>query len=215
MRKLIYLAMFLLIGISCFAQEVEVCGSLNTSSEQRFQNALGIGLQYQHDISKRFRVGFGAHYNFNKAQFIDRPYVDAAPWTVILDKTNSDTKRFSIRLNIQGLLKDNEYVSLSLGPEISYNYLWGKDNIDRYSDSNWSKWTRNNDLAKEIGIGFISQMEIKDFMTKQLSLCFTIRPELLIGKNNNLDGISAPVFSGPLSLTEFQMGLKYRFKNPA
>jgi hypothetical protein len=58
-------------------------------------------------------------------------------------------------------------------------------------------------------------MEIKDFMTKQLSLCFTIRPELLIGKNNNLDGISAPVFSGPLSLTEFQMGLKYRFKNPA
>lgn len=215
MRKLIYLAIFLLIGISCFAQEVEVCGSLNTSSEQRFQNALGIGLQYQHDISRKFKVGLGVHYNFNKAQFIDRPYIDAAPWTVILDKTNSDTKRFSIRLNIQGLLKDNEYVSLSLGPEISYNYLWGKDNMDRYSDSNWSKWTRNNGLAKELGIGFISQMEIKDFVTKHLSLCFTIRPELLIGKRNIMTGIDAPVFSGSLSLTEFQIGLKYRFKNPA
>lgn len=212
MRKLICLSIFLLIEMFCYAQEVEICGSLNTSSERRFQSALGIGLQYHHDISKRFRLGFGVHYNFNKEQFFDRPYIDAAPGSVIVDKTNSDTKRFSIRLNIQGLIKDNEYVSLSLGPEISFNYLWGKDNIDRYSDLHWSNWIRDNDLNKEMGIGFISKIEIKDFMTKQLSLCFTIRPELLIGKNNKLDGISAPVFSGVLGLIEFQIGLKYRFK---
>ena len=214
MKSLICLSIFLLIGMSCIAQEVEVCSSVNTSSEQRFQNALGIGFQYQHDISKKFRVGFGVHYNINKAQFINKPFIAAMQSPTSLEKIASESKRFSIRLNIQGLLRDNESLSVSLGPELSYNYLWGKDKIDIFYGEvpGWGNFTQNNGLAKEIGIGFISKIEIKDFMTKQLSLCFTIRPELLIGKGTEWDGVGTPVFSESFSFTEFQMGLKYRFK---
>ena len=209
MRKLICLSIFLMIGISCIAQEVEVCSSVNTSSEQRFQNALGIGLQYQHDISKKFRVGFGVHYNFNKAQFYNKPYIDARPFPPSLEEIASNSKRLSIRLNIQGLLRDNESLSVSLGPELSYNYMWGEDNIDLFlgGASGWSHYKRNNDLVKKLGIGLISKVEIKNVIKPRLSLCLTIRPEFTTN-----DMFGETVFAPTIGLIEFQMGLKYRFK---
>lgn len=69
MRKLICLSIFLLIGISSFSQELELCGSFGTSSEIRFQDAFGVGLQYQHDISKKLKMGLGTHYYYNNAHF--------------------------------------------------------------------------------------------------------------------------------------------------
>ena len=68
-RELICLSIFLLIGISCFAQEVEVCGSIGSSSEMRFKDAYGFGLQYQQGIGKKFKLGLGAHYYYNNAHF--------------------------------------------------------------------------------------------------------------------------------------------------
>ena len=201
----------LLIGLSCFGQEVEFSSSLNTSTEKRFQNAYGIGLQYQHNISSKFKVGLGVHYNFNNVKFDDIQYVDGDPNLIIADKIYSSSKRFSIRLNIQGLLKNNENVSISLGPEISYNYLWGQDQIEERQGqtSNRFNFIQNNGLTKEIGLGLISKVEVKNFISPQLSLCFTIRPEFIT------DGVFAkggnPVFSGVLGFTEFQIGLKYRF----
>jgi len=202
------------IGLSCFGQEVEFCSSLNTSSEQRFQNSFGIGLQYQHDLSNKFKVDLGVHYNFNKSQFDNIPYVDADPNLIIADKINSNSKRFSVRLNIQRFLKNNENVSISLGPEISYNYLWGLDQIEEklaQTSITYYNYSRSIDLTKDFGVGLISKVEVKSFLIPKLSLCLTIRPELLIGKDFFSKG-SNPIFSGGLGFTEFQIGLKYRFK---
>ncbi len=201
-------------GLSCFGQEVEFCSSLNTSSELRFQSAYGIGLQYQHNISSKLKVGLGLHYNFNNSQFDYLPYVDADPTLIISQKINSQSRRFSYRINIQGLLVDNENASISLGPEISYNYLWGQDQIvQKVGQSlNIENYSQKIDLTKHFGAGLISKFEIKNIFSPQLSLCLTIRPEFLFGKKYMLIGGNAPVFYGGLSFTEFQIGLKYRFK---
>lgn len=210
-RVIIFFA--LLSGISCFGQEIEFCSSLNTSSEQRFQSAYGIGLQYQHDIGSKFKAGLGMHYNFNHSQFDYIPYVDGNPNLIIADKINSYSQRLSIRLNIQGSLMNKECVSISLGPEISYNYLWGKDQIDERvgQSSNNYIYSQNIKLAKDVGFGLISKIEVRNFMAPALSLCFTIRPELLIGKDLFSKG-GRPIFSGGLGFTEFQIGLNYRFQ---
>jgi hypothetical protein len=207
---------FLIIafGLSCFGQEIEFSSSLNTSSELRFQNAYGIGLQYQHNISSKFKVGLGIHYNFHNSQFDYLPYVDFDPNFIISQKINSHSHRFSYRINIQGLLLDNENASISLGPEISYNYLWGQDQIVEIMTRSLSvsEYSKYINLTKHFGAGLISIIEIKNVFSPQLSLCFTIRPEYLIGKEYLLIGGSAPVFYGGLSFTEFQIGLKYKFK---
>jgi hypothetical protein len=109
------------------------------------------------------------------------------------------------------MLINNENASLSLGPEVSYNYLWGKDQVEFNNTglyNNWIKFSQNNGTAKSIGFGLISTMEVKHFLAPPLSLCITIRSELIT------DGhvMEPPVFSGGITFTEFQLGLKYRFK---
>lgn len=200
------------VGLTCFAQELEFSSSLNTSSEKRFQNARGIGFQYQNNIGTKFKVGLGIYYNFNNIKFDEIPYIDADPNLLVADKIHSKSKRFSIRLNIQWLLKNSENASISLGPEISYDYLWGQDQIEERQGqtSNKFNYIQNNGLTKAVGLGLISKFEIKNFISPRLSLCFTIRPEIVT------DGIFAiggnPVFSGASGFTEFQIGLKYGFR---
>lgn len=205
---------FIVFSLSCFGQEVELCSSLNTSSELRFQSAHGIGIQYQHNLSSKFKVGIGIHYNFNNSKFDYLPYLDADPTLIISQKITSHSQRFSFRINIQTLLLDNENASISLGPEISYNYLWGQDQIVQKMDKplvidNYSQAIK---LTKHFGAGLISKIEIKNIFSPQFSLCFTIRPEFLFGKQDKFFGGSAPVFYGGSSFAEIQIGLRYRFK---
>ncbi len=202
----------LFTGLSCFGQEIEICGSINSSTEKRFQNAYGIGFQYQHDIGNKFKTGLGVHYNAKNNEFDEIQYVDADPDLLIADRINSTARRFSIRLNFQSYLKNNEHVSLTLGPEISYNYFWGTDKVDERvgQSSERNLYSVKTGLTKQFGIGLISTIEVKQVIKPQLSICFTIRPEF------TTDGIFAkgyePVFSGVLGFTEFQVGLKYRIK---
>lgn len=214
MKTTLISCFILFVTISCFGQEVEFCGSFNTSSEQRFQNAYGVGLQYQHELSQKWKIGFGVHYTTNAANFDHIPYVDADPLNVVTDKINSSAKRFSVRLNLQRYLKNNENLSLTLGPEISCNYLEARDQTDRRTGqlSNQNTFSENYRLSQRIGIGFISKIEIKDFIAKPLALCFTIRPEFIIGDFIALKGSDQSPFYGLLGFTEFQIGLAYRFK---
>ena len=211
MRKLICFSIALLIGLSCFGQEVEVCSSFNTSNEQRFQNGFGAGIQYQHDISRKWKVGLGLHLNSKKAQYTDEPYIDANPFPHSIEKVNSNSQRYSIRLNMQRLLMNNAHVSLTLGPEISYNHFKGSDHINLLlgGSTDWTNYSQTNDLTNVIGFGLITKFEIKNFLDPQLSICVTLRPELT---TNGTFIRNSPVFSGVLSFMEFQLGLKYRFK---
>lgn len=196
------------------AQDLEFCGSLNTSSEQRFKNAPGIGLQYTQDLGRKLKAGAGIHYNFNKIQFDYIPYIDADPTAVVADRISSNSQHFSIRLNLQILLKNNDNVSISVGPEISYNYLWGKDQIEQRASPpfGYSEYSQYNGLSKKFGVGMISIVEIKNFIDPKLSFCLTFKPEILLGNNIVLMGANSPVFSGIATFSEFQVGLKYKFK---
>jgi hypothetical protein len=222
MKTLLSVLFVLFFSLACFGQEVEFCGSYNTSSdgvssgtslEQRLQNALGIGIQYQQDIIKRVKVGLGVHYNFRNTSFDHIPYIDD-PYKIATEEIFSTAKRFSIRLNAQYLLKDNENVSLSIGPEITYNYLWGQDRIHEEVGNSSTVYniTRDNKLSGIFGAGLISKIEIKNFLTKQLALCFTIRNEQLIRKIETEIYGDYPAFSGHEDFVEFQVGLKYKFK---
>jgi len=212
MKTPVLILLSLLMRLTCFGQELEFSSSLNTSTEKRFQNAYGIGLQYQQNVGSKYKIGFGIHYNFNNVKFDEIPYIDGDPNLIVADEIHAISKRFSIRLNIQRLLKNNDNASISLGPEVSYNYLWGQDQIDERQGqtSNRFNFIQNNGLTKEIGLGLISKIEIKKFISPQLSLCFTIRPEIITDGLFLKGGNQA--FSGVSGFTEFQIGLKYRFR---
>lgn len=213
MKNFFILTSLIFWGMTCIGQGIELCSSLNTSSDQRLQNAMGIGVQYQHGLSKRFTVGAGIHYNYKHANFSLVPYNDADPINLSVEKVNSSTQRLSLRLNVLGMLKNNDNVSLSIGPELSYNYFWGCDHVDFVvkEKSNSVVYSRNFHLSNRIGLGVISKVEIKNIITSNLSLCFAVRPEYIFGKENNLIGSAEEPLSGGLGFCEFQVGLKYSF----
>lgn len=209
----------LLKGTYCLSQEVEFCGSLSNSfNEPRLQNALGIGIQYQHDINQKFKIGFGIHYNNVHANFHEETFnITGTSGSHWVNEIKSKYNRVSCRLNIQGILKENESVSISLGPEISYNFLWGQDNTSSWNGGPQSQrgWYINyNDLLKKIGFGIIAEIEIKNFINSRLSLCSKIRPELIYIRPKSIYIEAGDYFVLPrtLELIEFQIGLKYRFK---
>jgi hypothetical protein len=214
MKKIILALISLFIGISCFGQGIEFYGSLNTSGEQRFQPGYGIGLQFQQNLSRRFIAGLGVSYHFSHTTFDQRPYMDADPNLIVYQHITSNSNRFAVRFNIQGLLIDHKNFSWTLGPALSYNILWGKDQIKQTSNqsSTPTEYSQKNGKVKDFGVGLISGAEFKNLIARQVSLCFSIRPELLLGNTAKLVGASALPFSGILGFTDFQIGIKYRFK---
>jgi hypothetical protein len=210
--KLISISIFLLFSSASFCQGLEICSSLNTSSEDRFQNAYGFGFKYDYDFFSEFRVGAGIHYNLNKSTFIkDISY----PYSPEFEEIISNSKRLSLRLNCQILLKDNEYVSFSVGPELSYNIIWSIDNY-YYNKMypNWVNYEKRIFSTKKFGVGITSSIEIKKMIIKKMSLCFSIRPELVVFDiyPKYYRGISDnSIFPQSVGFIEFQIGLKYRF----
>jgi len=211
MKKLIAIIYLLIIGVSCFSQEIILCGSLtNSFNEPRLQNAFGFGLQFQHYINQKMKMGFAVHYNFKHANFHEEyTYIDGGYGPHWVSEINSKINRVSSRLNLQGILKENESASISLGPEISYNFIWGQDDKSPWVGGPLSQrgWIiEHNDMIKRFGLGLIVEMEVKNFISPRLSLCSSIRPELIIGKPVFL------VYPKTFELIEFQIGCKYRFK---
>lgn len=208
-KKTSIIIILLFANLICYSQQIQICSSLNISSEKRFQNAKGIGIKYQHKISRKFIAGLGFHYNWNASNFSESPdfYIDS--YSQGFQEIRSNSTRFAIRLNTQLLITDNDYLSLSLGPEVSYNYLWSNDEVNNYDENNdWAFYSKVYSFERAFGIGLVTNFEIKKIILEQLSLCLSIRPEIITTGEFIKGG--APIFSGLLGFAEFQIGLKYR-----
>jgi len=218
-RKLICIVIFLLIARSSFAQELELCGSIGSSSDMKFKDAYGIGLQYQQGIGKKLKLGLGTHYYHNNAHFTTESQLMGGDiYSHYVTRYDVNSQRFSLRLNMQVLLRDNDFLSVSLGPEVSYNFVWGReDNSIWYGAAvpNRYYYSRYLDLAKKIGAGLISKIEIKNFINPRLSLCLNLRSELMFrngaNRSHSYEG-SSKVYWMIIDYSELQIGLKYRFK---
>lgn len=195
---------------TCFAQDLEFCGTYSIASDQRFQNATGIGLQYQNDLGKYWRIGVGMYYNANTASY-DETFLTNDNSTTVF-KMTAEPHRFTIRVNALRLIPYSKMVSIYLGPEISYNSIWEKDQIvatdEAYSDYNN---TTDIPLTNYFGAGIVCKVEVKPILDPHLSLVLTFLPELIT------DGVAPKGSINDAQLMyafmEFQIGLKYRFKN--
>lgn len=216
MKKITLSLIGFLIVFSSFGQGIEFYGSVITSGGKRFQPGYGMGIQFQQNLSHRFIANLGVSYYFSHAQFDQTPYIDANPGLVVHQHITSDSYLFAARLNIQGVLIDHKNFSLTLGPAFSYNVLWGEDHIKQTSNQspNPTEYSQKNGKVKDFGVGLISGAEFKNLIAPQVSLCFSTSPEIFLGSigKSTPPGASTPPFWGILGFTNFQIGLKYRFK---
>ena len=212
MKRVILTSILILIVTTIFSQSIELLTNLNMSNEKRLDNAPGIGLMYLQPFGNRSGLGLSAYYKQKHAEYDRITYVNFNPSDILSAKINSESRQVSIRLNYQYALFNNEHASLSVGPEVSYNLLWGSDN-NKYltsSDSTFgSPVLRENDKIDKIGLAFLFNFEIKNMLTDNLSLNIHFRPEMLFSES--YEGGEKP-YSGEISNFEYGIGLKYYFK---
>lgn len=199
----------MILNTSIFSQDIQVSICKNTSSELRLQNALGIGVRYNQTIFTSWKVGIGVNRSKSSNEFEDNSSRPIIYGIVKAHYTNT-----SFRFNIQKLLKNNDYVSISIGSAFSYNIIKGSDTelngMDSITHTQNVLFPHYN--LNYFGVGFITEIEVKQLFIKQLSLCLTIEPEALISKEHGMDGRSN-VLPSSFCFTEFQVGLRYYLRS--
>jgi len=215
LRKLGFIISFFVLNTSLFSQDIQVSMCKNTSSELRLQNALGIGVRYNQTIFTSWKLGLGVNRSESKNHFDEIPYSDASGPSIYGIGIRSYYSFTSFRFSIQKLLKNNDFVSISIGSVFSYNMVKGRDKelygVDSITHSQIVSFQPYHLNYK--GIGFISEVEVKQIFIKDLSLCVTIEPEALFSKEYGMAGRSnaLPTVFG---FTEFQVGLRYYLRPP-
>jgi hypothetical protein len=207
MRFLGLIIILILFNIHAFSQEIEFFGSKSLSSEIRFVNACGYGLQYQQKFLKRLILGLGIDYRNNLIDFDNIWTSDFGE--VMASKESSNSQCYSIRLNFQIIILNKEAVLISFGPDLSYNLLKGKDQINLQSPA-INKYYEKLPNSKRTGQGLIFKFELKDLIIKKIDLVLNILSENLSGRDNIIRGLDIPYFSYDFNFIEFQIGLKYR-----
>ncbi len=203
---------FFLISFVTKSQIIEISSLLNISTEKRMENAIGQGLSYSQNVSKNSSLGVAFFYKYNHANYFQVMTTDYDPNVTEYAKINSKSKCISVRTNYQYSILNRDQVKISIGPELSYNYLWGVDN-NQYcytGDSTFSAAKSHpNKGFNKFGFGILTKFEINNIIIKQLSLCINIRPEFLI--SSFYYGAATP-YSGIIGNAEFAIGLQYKIK---
>jgi len=135
LRKLGIITSFLILNTHLFSQDIQVSMCKNTSSELRLQNALGIGVRYNQTIFTSWKLGLGVNRSKSSNYFDEIPYSDATGPRIYGIGIKAHYSFTSLRFNIQKQLKNNDYVSISIGSALSYNIIKGSDTELSVSDS--------------------------------------------------------------------------------
>lgn len=216
MRRFLTLTILVLSFLRANSQSLEMSYIFNTSSEKQLDKAGGIGLMYSQHLTKRSAVGLAGACKFNHTKFETIVRSDADPRVLYFNYIDSKAKSVSIRLNYQYAVISRDQVIVSIGPELSYNFLWADDFHSGYYYSpymGFSSITPHSDgkeKAKKYGLGVLGRVQINKILIDNLALCINARAESLVGPS--YDGNPFKPYNGMLGNIEFSLGLQYRFK---
>jgi hypothetical protein len=215
MTRYILPTLLILFIIEGNAQSIELNTLFNSSSEKRLDKARGLGILYSHNLTQKSALGLAFTFKSKQSNFDVIERSNANPTVQHYTTIISKSKSYSFRLNYQYSLIKREDISFSLGPEVSYNLFEVKD-IKNFSTSanagSYSIFKNEISNIRKYGLGGLVRIQIHNVLTKKLSLCFDIRPEILYGTAIDGGGKAYP-FNGKLSNLEFMVGLQYHFIN--
>ena len=224
MKKYILISFVVLMTINySSAQSVEATIGYSGSNQIRLQNLFGLGLKYSNRISPNTDIGFSVDYSVNKNTFSETESDDANPNNIFIYDYVTRAHVTSLRLDLITNYIQNDYIALGIGPDINLNFGVVKDNICSITcDStnissthyyiHYSRlyFNRTDNFCK-FGIALNNTIELKNIISKKLSIIFNIRPEWLISLEH-MDGGYQPYQQNFLNIG-FQIGIKYNFKN--
>ncbi|MCD4772392.1 MAG: hypothetical protein K8R41_03295 [Bacteroidales bacterium] len=212
MKKIISIILILSSVLQLSAQELEFFTTYSGSDYNKFQSNYGYGFGYNHYIKSNNKFGFTFQHSFCNSNYseIYSSLIDGI--STYIKKVEPENQRIVIKMNYAFKIVNYPKSSLYIGPEIGINYFLIKEQIHRLENENLnagdyqSQYSRNN----KIGMGFLIEFELKEIISKRISISLSTHPEITSFDKCGLDGVYSKCLIGWLN---FNFGIKYNLKN--
>jgi hypothetical protein len=211
MKKLTLIIFIFGFVVHLSGQEIELFGHYSGSTFNKYQNNFGYGLGYYYITKSSNKLGFiFQHSFFNKEYSNIFPSTEDGISTYIMDIVPKN-QRMAFKINYAFNVVKNSTSSLFIGPEIGINYFFVNEQVARYENENLSaanyqsKYSENN----KFGFGFLIEFELKEIISKSISITSSIHPEFISYEKTGMAGGYNPDLIGWMN---FNLGVKYKLK---
>lgn len=191
------------------AQEIEFFATYSGSNYNKFRNNIGYGIGYHHIIKSKNKIGFSLQHSFCNTNYSEiYPSLDDGISTYI-KKVDPKNQRIAFKINYAFKVVNNPKSSLFIGPEIGINYFFISEQIQRYENEYINAGYYHLDLSRKnkFGYGFLIEFELKEIITKRMSISSSVHPEITSFEKNGIDGSHLPYF---IRWLNFNLGIKYK-----
>ncbi len=192
-------------------QEIELLTTYSGSNYNKFPNNIGYGFGYNHFIKSKNKFGFIVQHSFCNSNYSEIFGSLEDGISTYIMKVEPKNQRITIKVNYAFKVVSNPKSSLFIGPEIGINYFLISEQVHRLENENisagdfQSEYSRNN----KIGFGFLIEFELKEIISKRISISSSVHPEITSFEKYGLDGVYNPCF---IRWLNFNFGIKYKLK---
>ncbi len=211
MKKIILLIALLVSITQLSGQEIELLTTYSGSSYNKFQNNIGYGFGYNHFIKSKNKFGFIVQHSFCNSNYSEIYGSSEDGISTYIKKVDPKNQRITIKVNYAFKVVSNPKSSLFIGPEIGINYFIISEQIHRLENENISARDYQSEYSKnnKIGFGFLIEFELKEIISKRISISLSVHPEITSFEKFKLDGGYNPYF---IRWLNFNFGIKYNLK---
>lgn len=193
-----------------FGQELGLISIYSGTQYKKLQNSYGYGLEYNQYIKSKNRIGISISQIFHNKRYDD---IWSGTGEHYVTRTDPKNRKIALKLNYVFRLINNTKSKLYLGPVISLNYFHIEEQVFRIptGDITEARYEENYWVNNKIGIGFLLEFELNEFITKNTSAFISINPEI-----NNYSGDFSAKGDNEYSVIpwmNFSLGIRYNFSH--
>ncbi len=207
-RRIIFIITIINFVSTTFGQEIEIDGIYASSSSKKFKNSFGYGLRYNQYIKSKNRLSVSLSQYFYNTHYDDIYSSTIDGISKFIKEVKPNNQRIALKINYSFRLIDNPKSNFYLGPEISLNYFMICEQYDRIANGDISGGHFSSDYSvnNRPGIGFLIEFELKEIISKRISISLSIHPEITSFEEFPAMGSHDPWFIGWLN---FNFGIRF------
>ena len=211
MKKLILLLIILSFIFRLSGQEIELFGLYSGSNYNKYQNNIGYGLGYYHITKSNNKLGFVFQHSFYNNSYSEiYPSSEDGISTYIMD-IDAKNQRIAFKMNYVFKVVSYPKSSLFIGPEIGINYFFINEQVKVYENEQISAANYQSEYSRKnkFGFGLLIEFELKEIISKRISMSSIINPEITGFEKSNLEGSH---LESTIWWFNMRLGFKYKLK---
>ena len=208
MRRIIFIITIISFASTTFGQEIEIDGIYASSSSKKIKNSFGYGLKYHQYIKSKNRLSVSLSQYFYNTPYDDIYGSTADGVSKFIKEIEPNNQRIALKISYSFRLIDNPKSNFYFGPEIGLNYFKISEQYDRIANEYISGGHFSSDYSvnNRLGIGFLIEFELKEIISKRISISLSVHPEITSFEKFGVMGSHDPWGIGWLN---FNFGIRF------